>query len=110
MQDLDQQQPRQPVVRGHGDEVVDRCDQRAGGHGGVDAEALEEDGHGRADDAREQHGHQQRRAGAKRHREGKGRLREEAGDAEKFQSGLIQKRIERTPPLIVMVSGAFCTY
>ena len=75
VQDLDEQQPRQSVVRGHGDKVVDRRDQRTGGHGGVDAEALEEDGHGRANDAREQHGHQQRRAGAKRHREGKGRGR-----------------------------------
>ena len=40
VQDLDEQQPRQSVVRGHGDKVVDRRDQRTGGHGGVDAVAA----------------------------------------------------------------------
>ena len=43
MQEIDQDQPGQSVVRDDGNQIIDRCNQRTGRNGGIHADFLEKD-------------------------------------------------------------------
>ena len=70
MEHVDQEDHGKAIVGHHGNEVVDGGDQRAGRHGGVYMDLVEEHRDDRADQAGDRHGHDQRHADAARNEEG----------------------------------------
>ena len=62
MENIDQDDHGKAIVDDHGNEVVDGGDERAGSHGGVDVDLMEQHRDDRAHQAGDHHGHDQRYA------------------------------------------------
>lgn len=64
MEHIHQKQQGQSIVGHHGHQIVDRRDQRAGGHRRIDVDLMKQHGNHRPHKAGDHHGHHQRHPNA----------------------------------------------